>query len=166
VQRAVGFSLTHQRLPDGRAKQQILRAVDQARTCMPLRALLRLLRLSPSRFHAWQRQDTCALDDQSSCPRASPHRLTPAEVRAVEELVTSPRPPIPNGSASCGPRRYRCRQAKIRSMRAVRSVSRAHGNVASVVSRPPYIAQTLDDENSCGNLQNVRGDSWVRTQGR
>jgi hypothetical protein len=43
VQRAVGFSLTHQRLPDGRAKQRILRAVDQARTCMLLRALLRLL---------------------------------------------------------------------------------------------------------------------------
>src|SRR5262245_22078606 len=42
VQRAVGFSLANQRLPDGHAKQQILRAVDQARTCMPLRALLRL----------------------------------------------------------------------------------------------------------------------------
>jgi hypothetical protein len=52
VQRAVGFSLTHQRLPDGRAKQRILRAVDQARTCMPLRALLWVVRLSPSRFHA------------------------------------------------------------------------------------------------------------------
>ena len=53
-------------------------------------ALLRLLRLSPSRFHAWQRHDTCALDDQSSCPRTSPHRLTQAEVRVIEELVTSP----------------------------------------------------------------------------
>jgi putative transposase len=71
VQRAVGFSVAHQRLPDGHAKQQILRAVAQARACMPLRALLGLLRLSPSRFHAWQRQDTCALDDQSSCPRTS-----------------------------------------------------------------------------------------------
>jgi putative transposase len=90
VQWAVGFSLTHQRLPDGRAKQRILRAIDQPRTCMPLRALLLLLRLSPSRFHAWQRQDTCALDDQSSCPRTSPHRLTPAEVRVIEEVVTSP----------------------------------------------------------------------------
>ena len=90
VQRAVGVSLTHQRLPDGRAKQRILRAVDQARACMPLRALLRLLRLSPSRFYAWQRHDTCALHDQSPCPRTSPHRLTPAEVRVIEELVTSP----------------------------------------------------------------------------
>ena len=31
-----------------------------------LRALLRFLSLSPSRFHAWRRQDACALDDQSS----------------------------------------------------------------------------------------------------
>jgi hypothetical protein len=84
VQRAVGFSLTHQRLPDGRAKQRILRAVDQARTCMPLRALLRVLRLSPSPLHAWQRQASCALNDQSSCPHTSPHRLTPAEVRVIQ----------------------------------------------------------------------------------
>jgi hypothetical protein len=41
AQRAVGFSLANQRLPDERAKQRILRAVNQARTCMPLRALLR-----------------------------------------------------------------------------------------------------------------------------
>lgn len=90
VQQSLGFTLTHQRLPDGRAKQRVLRAVDQARRCLPLRALLRLLRLSPSRFHAWQRQATCALDDRSSCPRISPHRMTAAEVHVIEELVTSP----------------------------------------------------------------------------
>jgi len=30
-----------------------------------------------------------ALDDQSSCPRTSPHRLTPSEVRAIKEMVTA-----------------------------------------------------------------------------
>jgi hypothetical protein len=56
-----------------------------------LRALLRLLHLSPSRFHAWRRRHTgCAHDDQSSCPRTSPHQRTPAEIRAIEDLVTSP----------------------------------------------------------------------------
>jgi hypothetical protein len=30
------------------------------------------------------------LDDQSSCPRTSPHRLTLAEVRAIGNMVTSP----------------------------------------------------------------------------
>ena len=71
------FRLTEERLPDGRDKIRILRAVDRARAFVPLRALLRFLRLSPSRFHAWRRlQHACALDDQPSCPRTSPHRLT------------------------------------------------------------------------------------------
>jgi putative transposase len=86
-----GFTLTHEGLPDGRAKTRILRAVDRAREFVPLGALLRFLRLSPSRFHAWRRlQHACALDDQSSCPRASPHRLTPSEVRAIKDMVTAP----------------------------------------------------------------------------
>ena len=67
---------------------RILRAVNRARDFVPLRALLRFLRL-PSRFHAWQRiQRSCALDDQSSCPRTSPHRLTPREILAIKDMVT------------------------------------------------------------------------------
>jgi hypothetical protein len=35
--------------------------VDRAREFVPLRALLRFLQLSPSRFHAWRRlQRVCA----------------------------------------------------------------------------------------------------------
>jgi putative transposase len=83
--------LTGVRLPDERAKLRILRAVDRARQHVPLRAVLRFLRVSPSRFHAWhRRQYACALDDQSSCPRTSPCRLTPLEVRAIEDMVTVP----------------------------------------------------------------------------
>ena len=89
--RVSGFTLSGERLLDGRDKLRILRAIDQTRACIPLRALLRLLRLSPSRFHAWRRRRTaCALDGQSSCPRTSPHRLTPSEVRVIEDMVTSP----------------------------------------------------------------------------
>ena len=90
VLRASGFTLSYERLPNGRDKMRILRAVDRARGCIPLRALLRILRLSPSRFHAWRRQDACALDDQSSCPRTSPHRVTPSEVLVIEQMVTAP----------------------------------------------------------------------------
>ena len=76
--RVSGFTLSGERLPDGPDKLRILRALDQARACIPLRALLRLLRLSPSRFHAWRRRHTvCALDDQSSCPHTSPRRSRP-----------------------------------------------------------------------------------------
>src|SRR5262249_40320245 len=59
--RPSGFTLMHERLPDGRAKIRILRAVDRARAFLPLGALLRFLRLSPSRFHAWrQLEHACA----------------------------------------------------------------------------------------------------------
>ena len=89
--RTSGFRLNGARLPDGRAKMRILRAVDRARAYLPLRAVLRFLRVSPGRFHAWRRREgACALDDQSSCPRTSPSRLTPAEIRAIEDMVTSP----------------------------------------------------------------------------
>src|SRR6185295_10340800 len=88
--RSSGFTVTHERLPDGRGKTRILRAVDRAREFVPLVALLRFLRLSPSRFHAWRRrQDACALDDQSSCPHTSPHRLTPREILAIRDMVTA-----------------------------------------------------------------------------
>jgi putative transposase len=91
VLRASGFRLTAERLPDGRDKTRILRAVDRARPFVPLRILLRFLRVSPSRFHAWRRrQQACALDDQSSCPRTLPSRLTPPDVRAIQAMVTSP----------------------------------------------------------------------------
>ena len=88
--RSSGFTLTHERLPDGRAKIRILRALDRAREFVPLRAVLRFLRLSPSRFHVWRRlQHACTLDDQSSCPHTSPHRLTPPEVWAIKDMVTA-----------------------------------------------------------------------------
>ena len=87
---ASGFSLAGERLPDGHAKLRILRAVDQARACLPLRAVLRFVGLSPSRFQDWRRRQTaCALDDQSSCPRTSPHRLRPFEIQTIGEMVTS-----------------------------------------------------------------------------
>ena len=86
-----GFRFSGARVPDGDDKRRLLRAVDQARACMPLRAVLRFLGVSPSRFQAWRRrQHACALDDQSSCPRTSPHRLTLAEVQAIRDMVTSP----------------------------------------------------------------------------
>jgi hypothetical protein len=52
---ASGFTLSGERLPDGRTKRRILRAIDQARACIPLWALLQFLGLSPSRFHARRR---------------------------------------------------------------------------------------------------------------
>src|SRR5437879_11062317 len=86
--RVSGFTLSGERLLAGSDKLRILRAIDQARAGLPVRAPLPLLRLSPSRFTAWRRRPiACALDGQSSCPRTSPDRLTPSEVRGIEDMV-------------------------------------------------------------------------------
>src|SRR4030095_4411606 len=52
---ASGFRGSGERLPDGLAKLRTLRAVDPAREHIPMRAVLRFLRMSPSRFQAWRR---------------------------------------------------------------------------------------------------------------
>ena len=83
------FSLDRTRLPDGKEKHSLLRAIDRARSVLPLRSVLRIVRLSPSRYHYWNRAPQCPLDDSPSCPRLSPQQLTPAEVEAMHDLATS-----------------------------------------------------------------------------
>lgn len=74
----------------GLDKARLLRAVDRTRGVLGLRRSLRLLGLSLSRFHAWARLGHgCQLDDQPSCPVATPQRFTPAEVLAMRQVATS-----------------------------------------------------------------------------
>ena len=85
-----GFRLDEQRLPDGTAKARVLRAVDRCKDALSLKSALRLVRLSPARYHAWKRAEKrCELDDRSSCPRSHPTQLTPAEVSTIKEMVTA-----------------------------------------------------------------------------
>jgi len=87
--RVSGLSLTYSRLPDAAAKVLLLRAIDRSRSVLPLRAVLRVLRMSQSRYRSWKREDRCGLDDMPSCPRSSPQQLTQAEVETIREMVTS-----------------------------------------------------------------------------
>jgi len=89
VFRISGYSLNQVRLPEGSNKRSLLRAIEQGRSSLPLRALLRVVRLSPARYHAWNRASRCAIDDGSSCPRSSPQQLTADEVGMIHELITS-----------------------------------------------------------------------------
>lgn len=74
----------------GLDKARLLRAVARTRGVLGLRRSLSILGLSLSRFHAWARLgEGCALDDQPSCPVATPQRITPAEVMAMRQLATS-----------------------------------------------------------------------------
>ena len=84
-----GFSLAIARIPEGARKLALLRVIDRSRSVLPLRIVLRVLRLSASRYHVWKREDQCGLDDLPSCPRSLPHQLTQAEVETIKECVTS-----------------------------------------------------------------------------
>ena len=67
LRRTSGFTLTHERLPDGCAKIRILRAIDRASAFVPLRTILRFLGLSPTRFHAWWHIDTSVIRLLDGC---------------------------------------------------------------------------------------------------
>jgi len=84
-----GFSLACARLSDGATKISLLRAIERSRSTLPLRTVLRVLRLSSSRYHSWKRENECGLDDMPSCPRSSPQQLTRAEVETIRDMVTS-----------------------------------------------------------------------------
>ena len=53
--RALDVRLDRTRLPDGAAKSRLLRAIDRAQGALSLRGALRVLHLSPSRYHQWRR---------------------------------------------------------------------------------------------------------------
>ena len=84
-----GFTLARCRVAAGSKKALLLRAIEHSRESFSLRAALRILKLSATRYHSWKREERCALDDVASCPRTCPQQLTSAEVGAVKEMVTS-----------------------------------------------------------------------------
>ncbi len=87
--KVIGASLNYTRIYDGSSKVSLLRAISRSRSVLPLRTVLLVLRLSPSRYHSWKREKECDLDDMPSCPRSSPQQLTHDEVQSIREMVTS-----------------------------------------------------------------------------
>jgi transposase InsO family protein len=76
------------RVPGAVSKRRLLRAIERARKVMPLAHALRVLRISPARFHAWSARDVrCALDDLPSCPRSRPTRTLAHERCAIQALA-------------------------------------------------------------------------------
>ncbi|MFC1766753.1 hypothetical protein ACFL6U_32345, partial [Planctomycetota bacterium] len=57
------FSLENSRLPEGSQKARLLRAIELSLSVLPLRVALRLLQLSPTRYHSWKNDKECGLDD-------------------------------------------------------------------------------------------------------
>ena len=88
--RVTNCRLDGERLPDGAAKERLLRAIEKARQVIALASALKVIGLSLSRYHGWRRRDNaCELTDRSSCPRKSPGQLTVLEIENIRELATS-----------------------------------------------------------------------------
>jgi transposase InsO family protein len=86
--RVSNVQFDYERLPEGDAKRILLRAIKRARKVLPLNTALRIAHLSASRYHGWRRTEAgCDLDDQSSCPRVVPTRLTLNEVENMRKMV-------------------------------------------------------------------------------
>ena len=86
--RVSNVKLDYERLPDGQSKSDLLRAIRRAKKTLPLATALRITRLSASRYHRWSLAESgCDLEDQPSCPRVIPTRLTPTEVDTMRKLV-------------------------------------------------------------------------------
>ena len=59
--RAVGFTFEHTRFPDGAGKSGLLRVIERSRSALPLRVVLRVIRLSHARYYSWKRDQQCGL---------------------------------------------------------------------------------------------------------
>jgi len=117
-----------ERVPTGYAKARIIAAVERSRRRIPLTLALRVLGLSASRYQAWLRLDqSCSLDDRSSCPRTVPTQLTSHEIATIHQMVTAEEyRHVSLGSSTACSRRSRSR-SRIRSSRRGGAVSEITG---------------------------------------
>jgi len=80
--------LDFDRVPEDDPKRVLLRAIERSKKVMPLTAVLRMAGISHSRYHSWCRvAQGCDLEDQPSCPKTVPTRLTAEEVETIGEMV-------------------------------------------------------------------------------
>jgi putative transposase len=87
---ALDVSLQSVRVPAERDKSRILRALDSASAFVPKAKLCALIGLSLTRARAWrEREKRCLLDDQASCPRSHPTRLTRGERATIGRLFVA-----------------------------------------------------------------------------
>jgi transposase InsO family protein len=92
VLRVSGFRLDQAYVSDPAARNDLLRAVERARRSLPRTAVLRVLRISSSRYNLWVRAERgCRIEDRTMCPRSSPTQLTPEEVLTIGQMVTTER---------------------------------------------------------------------------
>jgi hypothetical protein len=73
------------------AMTALLGTIERARKALQLHSILRVLGLSPARYHSWTQPDAdCHPADVASCPRRIPNQLAAKDVSAIKDMVTSP----------------------------------------------------------------------------
>ena len=88
--RIFGFQIQYKRLPSAAAKTEILDALAEAVRVIPMLSCLKVIGLSLQRYRHWlKRQVRCHLEDQPSCPRITPTRLSVLEVLSIKRLYES-----------------------------------------------------------------------------
>jgi putative transposase len=90
VAEAFGFSIEWKRLPSSAAKAEVLGNIERACESADLKDCLEAINMSPARHRNWKnRSVACDLEDQSSCPKLSPSKITTDEVAEMENFVTA-----------------------------------------------------------------------------
>ena len=85
-----GLQIQFKRLPRGDDKSLLLGAVKNAAQLIGLTTALHAIGLSAARFAAWSRRERgCDLDDQDSCPKTFPTKLTSAERQTIRKYATN-----------------------------------------------------------------------------
>lgn len=85
-----GFQIQYKRLPSPESKSDILTAIKTAVQTVSLETCLEVIGVSSDRYFHWiKKQVTCELNDQSSCPRVSPTKLTAGEITKIKDVYTT-----------------------------------------------------------------------------
>jgi putative transposase len=82
-------SFERHRLPEGKDKARLLRAIDRGSKVAKLSVILHVVGLSGSRYHVWKNAKPCELSDASSCPKSHPLQATHSEAEITRDMATS-----------------------------------------------------------------------------
>jgi len=86
----MGIYIDYSRICDGKRKTKLLRVIEGTKEIVPLKSVLKIISISSSRYHLWEKKQQCDnLNDQSSCPQTSPNQLTIEEIFAIKDMTTS-----------------------------------------------------------------------------
>lgn len=90
TKKVFGCEIQFRRLPSEDSKKTLLAAIAKAMEILSLRECLITIGMSFQRFRLWKKREVkCELRDHLSCPRISPTKMLPSEIRTIGELLSN-----------------------------------------------------------------------------